>query len=154
MEGLETEEEDLWGGWLWQPKRRPTLLIYHRHDDNRWWEVEIYIDILEFHGNLQLKEFLDWIANMDDILNFKEVLEDCRVELVATRFRGCASAWWQHNKLQHLRMGETKITSLIKLQKHIRVAFLPHNYVHLMYKKLQDLHQDLRAVAEWIHVWV
>lgn len=78
-EGLETKEEDLWSSRFRRPKQRPTLPIDHRHDDNRRWEAGIHIDILEFHSSLQPEEFLDWIAQVDDILNFKEVSENHKV---------------------------------------------------------------------------
>jgi hypothetical protein len=43
------------------------------------------LDILEFQGDLQPKEFMDQVAAVRDVLNFKEVLEDRRVSLVASK---------------------------------------------------------------------
>ena len=44
------------------------------------------LDIPEFNGGLQLEEFLDWIAAVEKVLEFKGVPEDRRVSLVATKF--------------------------------------------------------------------
>ena len=44
------------------------------------------------------EEFLDWVAAVEEILNFKRVPEDRRVSLVATKFWGRAAAWWQQLK--------------------------------------------------------
>ena len=52
---------------------------------NRW-EFSFKFNIPEFNGGLQLEEFLDWIATVEEVLNFKGVPKDRRVFLVATKF--------------------------------------------------------------------
>ena len=69
------------------------------------------IDIPELHGRLVVEDFLDWINAVEDILEFKEVPEEKRVPLVATRFRGRTVAWWQQTKLTRNRQGKQKISS-------------------------------------------
>lgn len=44
-------------------------------------------DILKFQGCLQPGEFLDWVAAVDEILDFNEIPNNRRVTLVATKFR-------------------------------------------------------------------
>lgn len=127
----------IWTGWLWWPRWRPTLSIDHRHDDNRLWKVRIHIDILEFHSSLQPKDFLNWITNVDDILDFKEVLEDRRVQLV----HGGVSLHGG-NKINFNVRGWARQKLLFGSSYkniYMQAAFLPHNYIHLMYQKLQDL---------------
>ena len=36
---------------------------------------------------MQLEEFLDWVAAVEEILDFKGVLKDQQVSLVAAKFR-------------------------------------------------------------------
>lgn len=57
------------------------------------WELGFKLNILELQGCLQLEEFFDWVAAVDDILDLKEVPNDRRVPLVATKFWGRAAAW-------------------------------------------------------------
>ncbi|PKI67861.1 hypothetical protein CRG98_011760 [Punica granatum] len=64
-------------------------------DDKRRWESGMRTEILEFHGSLKPEEFLNWLATIDEILEFKGVLEDKRVPLVAIRLRDRATTWWQ-----------------------------------------------------------
>ncbi|KAH7836443.1 hypothetical protein Vadar_001255 [Vaccinium darrowii] len=117
--------------------------------DFRPWESGLRIDLPEFQGGLTPEEFLDWVAAMDEVLEFKQVPEDKRVLLVATRFRGRAAAWWQQLKQTRMRQGKDKISSWEKLKKKMRVAFLPHNYSRLMYQRLQNLRQNSRSVDDY-----
>jgi hypothetical protein len=43
------------------------------------------LNIPEFHGDLQPEEFMDRVAAIGEVLDFKEVFEDQRVSLVATK---------------------------------------------------------------------
>lgn len=67
--------------------------------DSRQWESRWKVEILEFHGNLQPEEFLDWIIIVEEVLDFKEVPDNKLVQLIATRFRGRAVAQQQQTKL-------------------------------------------------------
>ena len=54
----------------------------------------------KFHSSkgLASKKFLDWVIIVEDILEFKEVPKNKWVPLIATRFRGQTTAWWQQVK--------------------------------------------------------
>ncbi|XP_034892461.1 uncharacterized protein [Populus alba] len=87
---VEEEPEEDENPFAHQPvQRRPA------HDESRRWETGLKVDIPEFHGGLQADEYLDWINTVDEVLEFKQVPEDRRVALVATRLRGRVGAWWQ-----------------------------------------------------------
>ena len=62
------------------------------NDDRRRSEAGMRTEIPEFHGSLCLEDFLDWLATIEEILDFKDVPENKRVPLVATRLRGRATA--------------------------------------------------------------
>ena len=108
------------------PRRHPRDAA--EGEDRRRWETGMRTEILEFHGSLQPEEFLDWLATVEEILEFKGVPENKRVPLVATRLWGRATAWWQQLKLTRTRLGKAKITTWDKMKKHMRVSFLPYNY--------------------------
>ena len=90
------------------------------------------IDIPEFQGSGRPEELLDRINAIEEVFEYKEVLENKLVSLTATRFRGRAVAWWQQPKLTRIRQGKQKIDSWEKLKKHLHGAFLPHNYAKLL----------------------
>ena len=91
------------------------------------------IEIPQFKGGMIAEEFLDWLSNVEENFDFKEVPEHRRVKLVTTRLRGKAMAWWQQTKLTRERMGKSKIVSWEKMKKLMKATFLPYNYQSLMY---------------------
>ena len=46
------------------------------------------MEIPEFKGGMQAEEFLDLLSNVEEILEFKDVPANHRVQLIATRLRG------------------------------------------------------------------
>lgn len=80
-------------------------------DDNQHWESSFRMDLPEFTGGLQAEKFLDCLASVDEVFDFKEVPDAWRVQLAATRLRGRAAAWWQQLKQARAHQGKPKITS-------------------------------------------
>ena len=54
----------------------------NRHEDFGSQDFQIKIDILIFHGRLNLEEFLDWIQTMDSFFEYMDVPEKKQVTLV------------------------------------------------------------------------
>ncbi|KAF7149502.1 hypothetical protein RHSIM_Rhsim02G0160700 [Rhododendron simsii] len=129
-----------------RPQRKELAVV---PDTFRRWESGFKLDIPEFKGCSQPDEFLDWVAAVEEILEFKEVPLDKRVSLVATKFRGRAAAWWQQLKQTRERQGKEKIRSWEKLLKHMRASFLPHNYTRSLYQQLQNLRQGSKSVDDY-----
>ena len=42
------------------------------------------MEIPKFKGGMQAEEFIDWLSSVEEILKFKEVPENRKVQLVAT----------------------------------------------------------------------
>jgi hypothetical protein len=60
----------------------------HQHNTQAhatWWVDRFKLDIPKFQGDLQPEEFMDRVATVGEVLDFKEVPEDRRVSLVATK---------------------------------------------------------------------
>ncbi|GJT01657.1 hypothetical protein Tco_0822826 [Tanacetum coccineum] len=76
-------------------------------EDNRRWESGMRVNILEFDGNtLNPEGFIDWLVEVEEVFEFKDVPENKRVSLIATKLRGRASAWWQQLKLTRKTVGK------------------------------------------------
>ncbi|GJU93251.1 putative reverse transcriptase domain-containing protein [Tanacetum coccineum] len=76
------------------------------------------INIPEFNGDtLNPEGFIDWLVVVEEVFEFKEVPENKRGSLIATKLRGRASAWWKQLKLTRERVGKPRITSWQKMKK-------------------------------------
>ncbi|XP_022019723.1 uncharacterized protein LOC110919773 [Helianthus annuus] len=121
-----------------------------RGGGNRRWDSGIRVDIPEFDGSsLNPEGFIDWLATVEEVFEYKEVPENKRVALIATRLRGRASAWWQQLKLTRNRLGKSRIVTWTKMKKCLRCNFLPHNFQRLMYQRLQNLKQGAKSVDDY-----
>nr|GFB12622.1 reverse transcriptase domain-containing protein [Tanacetum cinerariifolium] len=126
-----------------RPRRNPK-------EDNRHWEYGMRVNIPNFDGDtLNPEGFIDWLAVVEEVFEFKEVPKNKRVSLIATKLRGRASAWWQQMKLTKERVGKSKITSWQKMKKCTRANFIPHNYQRLMYQRLQIMKQGSKSVEDY-----
>ncbi|XP_052625755.1 uncharacterized protein LOC128132814 [Lactuca sativa] len=77
--------------------------------DNRHWEAGMRINIPEFDGvSLNPEGFIDWLATVEEFFEFKQVPENKKVSLIATRLRGRESAWWQQLKLTRDKLRKSK----------------------------------------------
>ncbi|GJU16655.1 putative nucleotidyltransferase, ribonuclease H [Tanacetum coccineum] len=71
-----------------QSGRRPRQ---NQREDNRRWESGMRVNILDFARDpLSLKGFIDWLVVVEEVFEFKEVPENKRVLLIATKLRGAS----------------------------------------------------------------
>ncbi|GJV32727.1 putative nucleotidyltransferase, ribonuclease H [Tanacetum coccineum] len=96
----------------------------NQREDNRRWESSMRVNISDFDGDtLNPEGFIDWLAAVEEVFEFKEVPENKRVSLIATKLLGRASAWWQQMKLTRERVGNSKIMSWQKMKKYYTTKF-------------------------------
>ena len=49
------------------------------------------VDIPEFEGEMQPDDFIDWLTTIKRIFNFKDILDNRKVKIVAIKLRKHAS---------------------------------------------------------------
>nr|GEU48977.1 hypothetical protein [Tanacetum cinerariifolium] len=151
----EESEENLFGDGSSSDEQSVLRPRRNQREDNRRWEFGMRVNIPDFDGDtLNPEGFIDWLAAVEEVFEFKEVPENKSVSLIATKLCGRASAWWQQMKLTRERVGKSKITSWQKMKKCMRANFIPHNYQRLMYQRLmyqrlQNLKQGSEAVEDY-----
>ncbi|GJW46282.1 hypothetical protein Tco_0077928 [Tanacetum coccineum] len=69
--------------------RQLKRLRRNQREDNRRWEFGIRVNILMFDGDtLNPEGFIDWLVAVEEVFEFKEVPENKKVSLIATKLRG------------------------------------------------------------------
>jgi len=61
------------------------------------------VEIPEFEGRLDPDEFLELMKTVARILEYKEIMEDKKVKLVALKLRKYASLWWTNLLTKRVR---------------------------------------------------
>ncbi|GKE16133.1 hypothetical protein Tco_1423710 [Tanacetum coccineum] len=59
-------------------------------------------DVPTFHSSMNVKDFLDWMSELDTFFKFYEIPMDNRVNLVAYKLKGGAQSWEDdYNEEEH-----------------------------------------------------
>nr|GEV57572.1 reverse transcriptase domain-containing protein [Tanacetum cinerariifolium] len=115
--------------------------------ENPFFEVAVHL--LMKNRIDQGKGFIDWFVSIKEVFEFKEVPENKRVSLIATKLRGRASVCWKQLKLIKESVGKPRVTSWRKKKKLLREKFIPHKYQRLMYQQLKNLKQGTKSVKDY-----
>ena len=101
---------------------RPDLQIQASSSDFK-------VEILEFEGKLDPEEFLDWLHTVERVFEYKDILEEKKVKLVALRLRKYASLWWTNLCAKRVRERKSKIRTWGKMKSKLKAQLLPPTYV-------------------------
>jgi len=98
---------------------------------------DIKVDILEFEGNLQPDDFLDWLQIVERLFKYKEVLEEQKVKIVAAKLKKHTSIWWENLKRKRKCEGKSKIKTWEKMRQKLYRKYLPPLYYKENFTQLQ-----------------
>jgi len=93
--------------------------VAHRHQLQM---NDIEIDILDFEGNLQPDDFLDWLETIERVFEYKEVPEEQKVKIVTTKLKKQASIWWENLKRTRKYEGKSEIKTWDNMCQKLTVA--------------------------------
>ena len=94
---------------------------------------DIKVNIPEFEERLDPDEFLEWQQDMERMFEYREILEDNKVKIVALKLRKCASLWRTNLLTKRARKGKGKIRTLEKMKSKLKACFLPLTYLQNNY---------------------
>ncbi|KAL3518508.1 hypothetical protein ACH5RR_021097 [Cinchona calisaya] len=57
---------------------------------------DVKVDIIDFEGQIHLEDFIDWLASAKLVFNYKSILENKKVKIVAIKLKKYASIWWEN----------------------------------------------------------
>jgi hypothetical protein len=107
------------------------------------------MDIPIYEGNLDAKELLDWIRNLDTYFDYEDVEEDKKVKHAVTRLKGHAALWWDELQADRHCKGKKKIKSWDRMIAKMKAKFIPRDYQISLFRRMQNLRQKLMTVKEY-----
>jgi len=110
---------------------------------------DIKVDIPDFEGKLQPDEFVDWLQTVERVFEYKEILEEKKVKIIAVKLKKHASIWWENLKTKRAREGKSKIKTWEKMRRELSKKFLPSHYYQDNFIQLQNLRQKNLSVEEY-----
>jgi len=100
------EESNMFGASSGEvEERRPSG--QHREGERSYNDFKLYIP--KFEGQLDPNLFLDWLQNIERIFEYKDVLDDKNVNLLALKLRKYASIRWSNVMAKRARKRKEKI---------------------------------------------
>jgi len=94
------------------------------------------VDIPEFEGKLDPNEFLDWLLTVERDFDFKDILDEKKVKLMAVKLRKYASTWWTNALSMRTKKVNSKIKSWSKMKTKLKENFLPSHYLQDNFSRL------------------
>ena len=76
------------------------------------------MEVPEFEGKLDPEEFLDWLRTIERGFEYKDISDDKKVNIVASRLRKYASLWWTNLNAKRLRERKSKIRTWEKMKSN------------------------------------
>jgi len=111
--------------------------------------MDFKVEILEFEGQLNPDNFLDWLNTVGRVFEYKDIPNDKKVKLVALKRRRYALIWWNNVLSKRARKGKGKVRSWRKMRFKLKAKFLPPHYVQDNFTRLHNIRQEGRSVEEY-----
>ena len=86
--------------------------------------------------------------SMDLFFEWKPMIEEKKVKFTCTKLKGHAMIQWDHVQKDKTQKGKYKIKTWKKMEKRLREKFLPLGYAQTIFRRFQNLKQNLSTVEE------
>jgi hypothetical protein len=107
------------------------------------------IDLHSFNGHLHIEYFLDWVMEVERFFDYISIRDDHKVKLVAFKFKGGASAWWEKLQISRARQGKGPVTSCLKMKRLLKARFLPPDFEQQLFQQYQECRQGGRTIQAY-----
>ena len=109
----------------------------------------IKIEVSDYAGSLKAEELIDWLNEMSKFFDWKPMTEEKKMKFACTKLKGHAMIWWDHLQKERVKKNKDKIKKWSKMEKKLREKFLPIDYSQTLFRKFQNLKQNLSSVQEY-----
>ena len=93
------------------------------------------MEVSKFLGTLNPEDLIDWIGELEDYFELKDIEGPLRVRMAQTKLKGHATLWWNELQRDKEEEGEMKITRWILMVKKLKAKFSPIDYEIIFLKR-------------------
>jgi hypothetical protein len=126
---------------------QPRHQQYGREEPKKY---RMKIDLLSFDGHLHIEYFFDWIVEVERLFEYMSIPKERKVKLVAYKFKGGASAWWERLQLSQSREGKGPVISWLKMKRLLNARFLPPDFEQRLFQQYQECWQGAHTVQAYV----
>ncbi|PKU77966.1 uncharacterized protein LOC114579829 [Dendrobium catenatum] len=112
-------------------------------------EFKVKMDIPFFDGHIHIEDYLDWEKSVENFFDYMDIDPEKKVQYVACRLRGGASAWWEQTLQSRRREGRARVRTWARMKQLLRTQFLPTDFEQILYMRYQHCSQGARSVSEY-----
>jgi hypothetical protein len=94
------------------------------------------IEIPMYEGNIDTKELLDWIREINKYFDYEDVEEEKKVRNVVTRLKGHARLWWDELQADMRSKGKQTIKSWDRMVAKLKAKFIPRDYQISLFRRM------------------
>jgi hypothetical protein len=109
------------------------------------------IDLPSFNRHLQIEDFLDWMMEVERFFDYMSIHKDSKVKLVAYKFKGGASAWWEKLQISRARQGKGPVTSWLKMKQLLKARFLLPDFEQWLFQQYQECRQGGQTIQAYVN---
>lgn len=106
------------------------------------------LDLTHFNGNMHIEDFIDRISKVEWFFDYMDIAESRKVKLVARRFKGTMSAWWDQTVWTKLKTTNHQCGCGIRWNNYCgNVSYWLT--MGVLFDQYQHCHQGNRTVSEY-----
>jgi hypothetical protein len=100
-------------------------------------------------GSTDVEEYLNWELKVEKLRHMHEYTEDKKIELASSEFDDYALIWWDNLVQSKIEDGYPPIVTWRDKKEELRAHFVPRNYIHFLYDRLQNLQQCPLSIEDY-----
>ena len=109
----------------------------------------IKIQVSDYAGSLKAEDLIDWLNEISKFFDWKPMTEEKKMKFACTKLKGHAMIWWDHLQKERVKKNKDKIKKWSKMEEKLREKFLPIDYSQTLFRRFQNLKQNLSSMQEY-----
>lgn len=81
------------------------------------------LDLPQYNGNMHIEDFIDYKSEVERFFNYMDITGVRKVKLVALRFKGTTSVWWDQTIVSCAKFQKPLVRTWVKMKRFLSQCF-------------------------------